>query len=279
MLETLSEYLAYTFVQRALVAGVLIALCASLLGVPLVLRRLSFVGDGLSHVAFGAMAVAGVLNMTQSLALSLPVTAVCAVCLLRAGRGARARGDAVLAMMSVGAMAVGYLLMNVFPPSANVSGDVCTTLFGSVSILTLSAGETALCTALALGVTAWHAATFHRTFDLAFDEDFARAAGVNAGRFNTLSAVVLAVVIVVSMRLVGTLLVSALVVFPAVAAMRVCRSFRAVSVCAALLATAGAAAGILVAVVAGTPVGSTIVALNILSFAVCAAVGRRRDRA
>lgn len=278
MIETLCEYLAYPFVQRALVAGILIALCASLLGVPLVLRRLSFVGDGLSHVAFGAMAVAGVLNFADSLALSIPVTAVCAVFLLRAGRGARARGDAVLAMMSVGAMAAGYMMMNLFPQSSNVSGDVCTTLFGSVSILTLSEGETWTCAVLALCVAVWHVATYHRTFDLAFDEDFARAAGGGAGLFNAASAAVLAVVVVVSMRLVGTLLVSALVVFPAVSAMRTCRSYLSVSVCAAALAVAGAAVGILASVVAGTPVGSTIVVCNVVSFAACAAVGKWRGR-
>ena len=277
MLEQLHEYLAFPFVRRALVAGVLIAFCAAILGVTLVLRRLSFIGDGLSHVAFGAMAVAGVLNFADSMALSLPVTVACAVFLLRAGQGAKVRGDAALAMLSAGAMAIGYLLMNVFPSSSNVSGDVCTTLFGSVSILTLTEGETWACVGLAGGVAAFQALTYHRQFDLAFDEAFARASGVPATLFNMLSAAVVAVVIVISMRLVGTLLVSALLVFPAVSAMRVCKSFRAVTACAAVLSVACALAGILVSVVAGTPVGPTIVAVDTAVFAAFCVIGKWRQ--
>ena len=276
MMQTLLDYLAFPFVQRALLAGTLIALCASLLGVALVLRRLSFIGDGLSHVAFGAMAVAGVLNFAGSLALSLPVTILCAVLLLRRGAGAKIRGDAALAMLSVGAMAVGYLLMNLYPTSSNLSGDVCTTLFGSISILTLTPAETWACVILAVAVFLWHLFAYHRTFDLAFDEEYARASGTAAGWSGTLSAVVVAVVIVVSMRLVGTLLVSALLVFPAVSAMRICKSFRAVTLAAALLGTAGALAGILAAILAGTPVGSTIVVANLLLFALCSLAGRFR---
>lgn len=275
MIATLLEYLSYPFVRRALLAGTLIALAASLLGVSLVLRRLSFIGDGLSHVAFGAMAVAGALSLADNLPLSLAATVLCALLLLRRGAGgARVRGDAALAMLSVGAMAIGYLLMNLFPSSSNLSGDVCTTLFGSVSILTLTGGETLTCVLLAAAVVLYRVLAHHRTFDVAFDEDFARASGTSTAFTDTLAAAIVAVVIVVSMRLVGALLVSALLVFPAVTAMRLCKSFRAVTIAAAVLGTLGALAGLLVAILAGTPVGSTIVAVHLLLFVLAAVLAR-----
>lgn len=277
MMQTLFGYLSFPFVQRALVAGTLIALCASLLGVPLVLRRLSFIGDGLSHVAFGAMAVAGALSFAGNLPLSLAATILVALLLLRRGPGGdRIRGDAALAMLSAGAMALGYLLMNLFPSSSNLSGDVCSTLFGSASILTLTPGETWTCAALALSVVACHLLAYHRTFETAFDEEYARASGTRSGLADTLSAAIVAVVIVVSMRLVGALLVSALLVFPAVSAMRICKSYRSVTLAAALLGTLGALAGLLAAVLLATPVGPTIVAVNLLLFAACSLLGRFR---
>ena len=276
-MQTLLGYLSFPFVQRALVAGTLIALCASLLGVPLVLRRLSFIGDGLSHVAFGAMAVAGALSFAGNLPLSLAATILVALLLLRRGPGGdRIRGDAALAMLSAGAMALGYLLMNLFPSSSNLSGDVCSTLFGSASILTLTPGETWTCAALALAVVAFHLFAYHRTFETAFDEEYALASGTRSGLADTLAAAIVAVVIVVSMRLVGALLVSALLVFPAVSAMRICKSYRSVTLAAALLGTLGALAGLLAAILLATPVGPTIVAVNLLLFAACSLLGRFR---
>jgi len=271
---TFLEYLSYPFVQNALVAGVLISLCAALLGVPLVLRRLSFIGDGLSHVAFGAMAVAGVMNFSDTMALSLPVTIAAALVLMRSGRGAKTGGDAMLAMLSVGAMAVGYLVMNLKPSSSNVSGDVCTTLFGSVSILTLTTLDMWLSVGLSLAVCVLWLFAYNRVFDMTFDESYARASGANATLFNTFAAVVVAVVIVISMRLVGTLLVSSLLVVPAIAAMRVVKSFRAVCIVAAVFTVVCSLAGIMVAVVAGTPVGSTIVATDIVAFLLFSTIGR-----
>lgn len=263
MPDGFADLLAMPFVWRALAAGVLISLCAAILGVTLVLRRMSFIGDGLSHVAFGAMAVAAALNLAGAqTAVALPVTAICAAALLRGG--AKVQGDAALAMLSVGAMAAGYLVMNIFPASSNISGDVCSTLFGAVSILTLTNAETLLCAALSVGVIVFHALTYHVNFDIAFDEDFARSSGVRASLFNLVSAVVAAVVIVVSMRLVGALLVSALIVFPAVSAMRLAKSFRAVTLLSAGIAVATALAGILLAVAFGTPVGATIVAVDVM---------------
>ncbi len=276
LMQTLALYWQYPFVRSALAVGVLIALCASLLGVPLVLRRFSFIGDGLSHAAFGAMAVASVLNLAGEMPFVLGVTVVCAVLLLRAGQNVSLRGDAATAMLSVGAMAVGYLLMNLFGTSANLSGDVCATLFGATSILTLTAGEVWLSAALALGITAVFALFYHRIFAVTFDEDFARAAGVGAKACNLLLAVSAAVVIVLAMNLVGSLLVTGLVVFPALAAMRVCGSFGWVTLCAALFAVGCAAAGILIAVVAGTPVGSTIVAVEIAVWGLFWLAGKRR---
>jgi zinc transport system permease protein len=275
-LATLRDYLAFPFVRNALVAGLLIALAAALLGVTLVLRRLSYIGDGLSHVGFGTMAVAGALNFTDQLALSLPVTALAAVALLRSGRGARIRGDAALAMLSVGAMALGYLLMNLFPGSSNVAGDVCSTLFGSTSILTLSPADVRLCAILSLGVALFFALFRHRVFEVVFDPDFARACGTRTAFWETILAVLSAVVIVIAMRLVGTLLISALLVFPAVGAMRVCRSFRAVLLCAAVTGVLCALVGILASILAGTPVGSTIVATDIVAFLALSLVARMR---
>ena len=274
MLDQIVEYFSFPFVRNALAAGVLISLSAALLGVPLVLKRLSFIGDGLSHVAFGAMAVAGVLNFADSMALSIPVTIACALVLLKSARGAQTAGDARLAMLSVGAMAIGYLLMNLKPSTSNVSGDICTTLFGSVSILTLTESDLWLCVGLSGGVVVCWLLSYNRLFDVTFDEDHAKACGTNTTLFNAVWAVVVAIVIVISMRLVGTLLVTAILVFPAVAAMRVAKSFRAVTAVAAAFSVVCSTIGILVAVVAGTPVGSTIVGVDIIGFFVMSITGR-----
>lgn len=277
---SLSDYLQMPFVQNALLVGVLVALCASLLGVTLVLRRFSFIGDGLSHVAFGAMAVAAVAGLTNDMLLVLPVTILCAVLLLAAGTNAKIKGDAAVAMISVGALAIGYLLMNLFPPSgkANISGDVCTTLFGGTSILTLKSVEVWLSIALSVVVVVFFVLFYHKIFAVTFDENFAAATGANTRLYNLLIAVIIAVVIVLAMKLVGSLLISALIVFPALSAMRVFKSFRSVSVCAAVISVLCAAAGILVAAVAGTPVGSTIVVANIAVFGVFTLAGLVRSR-
>ena len=272
-IETLAFYFSFPFVRRAMVVGVLIALCSSLLGVTLVLKRFSFIGDGLSHVAFGAMAVAGVLGLSNNMLVVLPVTVASAVLLLRTGQNAKIRGDAAIAMISVGALAVGYLLMNRFSTSANVSGDVCSTLFGSTSILTLTAAEVWVCVILSLIVTVLFVLFYHKIFCVTFDENFAGATGTNAGAYNLLIAVITAVIIVLAMNLVGSLLVSALVIFPALSAMRVFRSFRSVTVCSAILSVACAALGIVLSILAETPAGATIVAVDIAAFAVFSLIG------
>lgn len=272
-------YLQYPFVRYALIVGVLVALCSSLLGVTLVLKRFSFIGDGLSHVAFGAMAVAAVLGFTNDMPFILLVTVISAVLLLRSGQNAKIGGDASIAMLSVGAMALGYLLMNVFSTSSNLSGDVCSALFGSNSILTLSVGEVWLCVGLSCAVVTVYVIFYNKIFAVTFDEGFARASGVPAGLYNLLIAVVIAVIIVLAMNLVGSLLISALVIFPALSAMRLFRSFRAVTVCAAAVSVSCALLGILVSILAETPVGSTIVAANIAVFLICFLVGRLAKRA
>ena len=269
LFDTLLYYLDFPFVRYAIVVGVLVSLCSSLLGVTLVLKRYSYIGDGLSHVAFGALAVASVLKLSSNMFIILPVTIAVAILLLCTGKDARVKGDAAIAMVSVSALAIGYLLMNVFSTSANVSGDVCTTLFGSTSILTLKASDVYLCTVLSVAVLVTFVLFYHKIFSITFDEHFAKATGVHAAFFNLLIAVITAVIIVLAMNLVGALLVSALVVFPALSAMRVFKSFFSVTVAAASLSVACSLVGILIAILAGTPVGSTIVAMDIVAFLLC----------
>lgn len=266
-------YFQYPFVRYALIVGVLIALCSSLLGVTLVLKRFSFIGDGLSHVAFGAIAIAAVMKMTNDMPLVLAVTVVSAVLLLRVGQNAKIKGDAAVAMISVGSLAIGYLLMNIFAKSSNLSGDVCTTLFGSTSILTLKQSEVIICAVMSVAVTAVFVLFYNKIFSVTFDENFARATGVKAGLYNLLIAVIIAVIIVLAMNLVGSLLISALVIFPALSAMRVFKSFRSVTICSALLSVFCAFTGIFLSVVFGTPVGSTIVAADIAAFGIFVIIG------
>lgn len=277
LLEKLSFYLDFPFVRYAIIVGVLVSLCSSLLGVTLVLKRYSYIGDGLSHVAFGALSIAAVFKITNNMLLILPVTVAVAVLLLCAGKNARIKGDAAIAMVSVGALAIGYLLMNVFSTSANISGDVCTTLFGSTSILTLRVEEVYLCVALSIAVLAVFILFYHKIFAITFDENFAQATGVNTTLFNLLIAVIVAVIIVLAMNLVGALLVSALVVFPSLSAMRVFKSFRAVTVAAAIISVVCSLVGIVVAILAGTPVGSTIVAADIVAFGLFYCIGMIRN--
>ena len=266
MIAKLAYYFSFPFVRYALIVGVLIALCSSLLGVALVLKRFSFIGDGLSHVAFGLIAIAAVLNLSDNMILVLPGTILCAVLLLRNGQKTRIKGDAAIAMLSTGALAIGYLLMNVFSASSNVSGDVCSTLFGSTSILTLSAGEVGVCAVLSVIVVVVFVLYYNRIFAVTFDESFAKAVGTKADNYNLMIAVIIAVIIVLAMNLVGSLLISALVIFPALSAMRIFRSFFSVTVCSAVLSVVCALAGLLISILAGTPVGSTIVAMDILGF-------------
>lgn len=275
IITALQTYLSYSFVRYALIAGVLISLCAALLGVSLVLKRYSMIGDGLSHVAFGAMSIAAVLSLAP-MTVAMPVTIVAAVVLLGLNSNGKIKGDAAIAMISVGALALGYLLLNVFQTASNVSGDVCSTLFGSSSILTLSVSDVWLCVGLAILVILTFVIFYHKIFAVTFDEEFARATGTNVRAYNILIAVVTAVVIVLAMNLVGALLISALIIFPALSAMRVFKSFRAVMASAAVISVLCSVLGILASVIYGTPVGSTIVAADIVVFAAFSLAGKLR---
>ena len=296
LLATLQNYFAYPFVRYAMIVGLLIALCSSLLGVTLVLKRFSFIGDGLSHVAFGAMAVSTVLSVTvkqmsngdnafskfldntNGMVIILPLTLLSAVLLLRTGQNTKIKGDAAIAMISVGALALGYMLLNLFPASANVAGDVCTTLFGSMSILTLTKGEVWLCAAMAVIVLAVFIIFYNRIFSVTFDESFAKASGVNSDGYNLLIAIITALIIVLAMNLVGSLLISALIIFPALSAMRLFKSFKSVVVCSAVISVICAGIGIIASILFSTPVGSTIVTADILvflAFSLTAAITRR----
>lgn len=272
MAEKLALYWTFPFVRYALAVGILIALCSSLLGVTLVLKRFSFIGDGLSHVAFGAMSIAAILQIKNEMPLVMVITVICAILLLRTGQNAKIKGDSAIAMISVGSLALGYLMMNLFGTSSNLSGDVCSTLFGSTSILTLSQSEVWLCAAISLAVIAIYVFFYNKIFAVTFDENFAKATGVRAERYNLLIAVVIAVIIVLAMNLVGSLLISALIIFPALSAMRLCKSFLSVTVFSAVVSVLCAAVGILISILAGTPVGSTIVAVQIVVFGLCSLI-------
>lgn len=274
MWEMFSFYFKYPFVRYAFIVGILIALCSSLLGVTLVLKRFSFIGDGLSHVAFGAMAIATVLNLTGNTFFIMPVTAGAAVLLLRTGQNTKIKGDAAIAMMSVGALAVGYLILHLFSTSANISGDVCSTLFGSTSILTLTKGEVWLCSILSLAVVTLFILFYNRIFAVTFDENFAKATGMKADVYNLLIAVVTAVIIVLAMNLVGSLLISALIIFPALSAMRMIRSYKGVVICSAVVSVFCALTGLLLSILCSTPVGATIVAVEIIVFFLCCGIGK-----
>ena len=274
MMDELMMYMSYPFVRYAVIVGVLIALCSSLLGVTLVLKRFSFIGDGLSHVAFGAIAIASVLNVSNDMILVLPITIVSAILLLRTGGNTKIKGDAAIAMISVATMAFGYLILNIFSASSNLTGDVCSTLFGSTSILTLTIGEVWLCIILSVLVVLIFVLAYNKIFAVTFDQDFAKASGVKTDLYNLLIAVVIAVIIVLAMNLVGSLLISALVIFPALSAMRLFKSFKNVTVFSAVFSVVCAVAGLIISIMSGTPVGSTIVAADTAGFFICCIVGR-----
>lgn len=274
MIMTLQFYMTYPFVRYALIVGTLIALCSSLLGVTLVLKRFSFIGDGLSHVAFGAMAVATIFKLTNDTLFIMPVTIFAAVILLRTGQHTKIKGDAAIAMLSVGSLAIGYLVLNIFSTSANISGDVCSTLFGSTSILTLTKGEVYLCVVMTIVVLILFILFYNRIFAVTFDENFAKATGIKANAYNLFIAVITAMIIVLAMNLVGSLLISALIIFPALSAMRVITNFKGVVIYSAIISVCSALAGMMISILCSTPVGATIVAVHIVIFALNCVIGK-----
>lgn len=269
IIEKMQFYMAYPFVRYALIVGVLIALCSSLLGVTLVLKRYSFIGDGLSHVAFLGMAVASVFHLIDDTLVVMPITIIAAIILLGNSNHAKINGDAVIAMLSVGSLAFGYLLLNIFSTSANVSGDVCSTLFGSTSILTLTKREVIMCVVLSALVIVFFVLCYNRIFAVTFDENFAKATGINTKRHNLILAIVIATIIVLGMKLVGSLLISALVIFPSLSAMRMIQSFKGVVIASAMISVCCAVVGMLTSILFSSPVGATIVGVNIVVFFIC----------
>ena len=265
----LIDYFSFPFVRYAFIVGILISLCSALLGVTLVLKRYSFIGDGLSHVAFGALAIATVLDISNNMLIVMPVTVLTAVLLLRMGQNAKIKGDAAIAMISVGALAMGYLLLNVFPSSSNISGDVCSTLFGSTLILTLSKVDVWVCVIMSLLVIAAYCFFYNKIFAVTFDENFTRGIGVKTELYNLLIATVTAVVIVLAMRLVGSLLIAALIIFPAISAMRVFKTFKQVVVASAIISVCASAIGLILSILYSTPV-----VVDILAFAVFSIIGK-----
>ena len=253
---------------RALIVGGMIALCCAILGVILVLKRYAMIGDGLSHVAFGAMAIAMVLTIAD-MYLMLPITILVAILLIRLTNKGIVKNDSAIAMLSVGALALGYLIVNLFSSSANISGDVCSTLFGSTSILTLSTLDVWICVGLTIVVLFYFIFFHNKIFAMTFDENFAKSTGVETAVYNNIVAIIIGVVIVLAMRLVGSLLISALIVFPALSAIRLFKSYKMVIIFSSIISVLSSVFGILVSMLWGTPVGATIVVINIFTYFVC----------
>ncbi len=273
LMSKIAMYMAFPFVRYAITVGVLIALCSSLFGLMLVLRGFSYIGEGLSHLAFGLTSILTALSFVDNTLIVLIITVFIALLLLKSGRDRTVRNDAVIAMMSVGALAAGYLSVNVFSSSSNVTADVCTTLFGSTSILTLSLTDVYLSIALSVIVILVYIYMYNRIFAISFDEDFMTATGMNTSRINLILALIIAVIIVLALKLVGSLLISALLIFPAISAMRLFKTFLSVSIAAAVISVFSALVGMLVAILFGTPVGSSIVMINVFIFIVFSLIG------
>ena len=265
--EEIASYFELPGVQRAFIVAPLIALCSSLLGVTLVLKRYSFIGEGLSHMAFGAMAFAAVVGITNNMLIALPATVLAAVILLKTGTNARVKGDAAVAMLAVSALAIGYLLLALFP-TVNFTADVCKILFGDAAILTLTVFDVVGCIVLSVVTVALFVLFYNKIFAVTFDENFARATGVKASAYNLVIAVITAVIIVLAMKLVGSLLVSALIIFPALSAMRLFKTFKSVTICAAVISVTVTIFSILLTFIVpkNIPIGPTIVAIDIIVF-------------
>ena len=276
MIDLFLQMLSYPFLTRAIVVGTLVSLCASLLGVSLVLKRYSMIGDGLSHVGFGALAIATAANAAP-LAVAIPIVVAAAFLLLRLSENSKIKGDAAIALISTGALAIGVMAISL---SNGTNIDVYNYMFGS--ILAMSRGDVRLSVVLAAAVLTLYIIFYHKIFAITFDENFARATGVKAGWYNMLIALLTAITIVLGMRLMGTLLISSLVIFPALTSMRILKSFRSVVICSAVLSLLCFLIGIFFSYVWSTPTGASIVCVNIAAFFVFWAasflLGRQRNR-
>lgn len=266
--EQLAYFFNYDFVIFALIVGVLISLCCAILGVTLVLKKYSMIGDGLSHIAFGAMTLAMVLAIAD-VYLMLPITVIVAILLIRLTNSGKVKNDSAIAMLSVGALGIGYLIVSLFSSSANITGDICSTLFGSTSILTLSTLDVWTCVALTIFVLTFFILFHNRIFAVTFDENFAKATGVKTAVYNNIIAIIIGITIVLAMKLVGSLLISALIVFPAVSAIRLFKSYKLVIIFASIIAVINSVLGILLSMLWGSPVGATIVVIDVIVYFIC----------
>ena len=260
MFETFSELFSYSFITRALIVGTLVALCAALLGVSLVLKRYSMIGDGLSHVGFGALSVSLALGLAP-LQVSLPVVTLTAFLLLRLSERSVIKGDAAIALISSSAIAVGVVVVSL---TTGMNVDVYNYMFGS--ILAMSESDVILSVGVSVVVLVLYLLFYNKIFAVTFDENFARATGIKAGRYNMLIALLTALVIVVGMRMMGALLISSLIIFPALTSMRVFKSFRGVVISSAILSVVCFFIGILISFVGSVPVGAAIVLINLGAF-------------
>ena len=262
------EIFQYGFLLRALVVGLLVSLCAALLGVSLVLKRFSMIGDGLSHVGFGALAIASALNLAP-LQVSIPVVIVAAFILLRISSDGKIKGDAAIALLSSSALAIGAIVIS----QTNSATDMNSYMFGS--ILSLSPHDARLSMALSVGVLLLFLLCYTRIFGVTFDESFSRATGVKVGAYHSLLALLTALTVVLGMRMMGAMLISSLIIFPALSAMRIFKSFRAVVVCAGALSVVCFCTGLIASYLLSTPVGASVVLCNLLVFLLCCLAGRR----
>lgn len=267
MFDTVIEMLSYPFMTRAFLVGSLVALCSALLGVSLVLKRYSMIGDGLSHVGFGAMAIAAAMNAAP-LTVAIPVVIVAAILLLRISGNAKIKGDAAIALISTTSLAVGVMVISL---TTGMNTDVYNYMFGS--ILAMSAEDVKLSLVLSVFVLILFIVFYHKIFAITFDETFARATGVKAGVYNTLIAVLTAVTIVLGMRMMGALLISSLIIFPALTSMRVCRTFKSVIINAAVISVVCLIAGVNLSYVAATPAGASVVLANLVMMVLYTVVG------
>ncbi len=276
MLEMISEMLSAPVLVRALIVGILVSLCAALLGVSLVLKRYSMIGDGLSHVGFGALAVATVMNLAP-MAVAIPVVIIAAFILLRLSSDGKIKGDAAIALISTGALAIGVMAVSM---SSGMNIDINSYLFGS--IISVSSEDVIISVILAAAVLAMFIFFYTKIFAITFDESFAKATGTNANMYNMLIALLTAVTIVVGMRLMGSMLISSLIIFPALCSMRIFKSFRSVTICSAIISVTTFIAGMMISYAADTPCGASIVCVNIAVFAVffvCGALIQRNRKA
>ncbi|WP_026394175.1 metal ABC transporter permease [Acetobacterium malicum] len=267
MIELLTELLSYAFVVRALIVGVLVSLCAALLGVSLVLKRYSMIGDGLSHVGFGALALAMALNLSP-LEVAIPVVAVAAFVLLRISENSRIKGDAAIALISSSSLAIGVIIISY---TSGMNADTSNYMFGS--ILAMSESDVLLSVGVSVVVILLYVLFYNKIFAVTFDESFTRATGTNAGRYNTLIALLTALTIVVGMRMMGALLISSLIIFPALTSMRLFKTFKQVVISSAILSVCCFVAGIILSFIFSFPTGASVVVINLLMFVIFSAIG------